>query len=168
MSGLSSSGMVVYDRPSSSPSIVRKWADVLSLGHATPLLRQAESHIGMSHVAAALESVRMTGEGLITGGMLGALSGAGMLDVDGIPMDAAGGVLASFVGVLAARHEIGTTLRHMGGNSLAIFGFRKTEEWLGVRKATMHGESWNDSSTVDTTGTSVGDEDPIIAAARKL
>lgn len=163
---MSHANMVVYDRPSSSPSLVRKWADLVSLGHATPLLRSAERSVGVGHVAAALESVRSTGEAGITGALLGAASGAGMLDIDGIPLDGAGGVLASFVGVLAAHHEVGKTLRTIGATSIGIYSFRKTEQWLGVRKAAIHGEAWND--TVETTATNIGDDDPIIAAARKL
>ena len=165
---MSGADMVTYDRPSTSRSLVRKWADVVTLGHVTPLLRTAEQHAGVGHVAAALESVRMVGEGVVTGGLLGAASGAGMLDIDGIPLDGAGGGLATVVGVLAAHHEVGKTLRHMGANSIAIFGFRKTEEWLGVRKATIHGEEWNNPGTVDTTGSTIGDDDPIIAAAKRL
>ena len=164
---MSQSNMVVYDRPSSSRSMVRKWADIVTLGHATPLLRSAESNLGMSHVAAALESVRCTGEAGITGALLGAASGAGMLDIDGIPMDGAGGLVATVVGVLAAKHEVGRTLRSMGATSIGIWSFRKTEEWLGVRKATIHGEDWG-SDTVETTGSEVGDDDPILRAVKAL
>ncbi len=160
--------MVVYDRPSSSRSLVRKWADLVSFGHATPALRSAERSLGVGHVAAALETVRMTGEAGVTGALLGAASGAGMLDIDGIPVDGAGGIVASVLGVLAAHHEVGKTLRTVGATSIGIYGFRKTEEWLGVRKATVHGEDWNDPGSIDTTGTVVGDEDPIIAAAKRL
>jgi hypothetical protein len=149
--------------------MVRKWADVVSFGHVTPLLRSAEHSMGVSHVACALEAVRSTGEAGVTGGILGALSGAGMLDIDGIPVDGAGGVVASIIGVLAAHHEVGKTLRTVGATSIGIFSFRKTEEWLGVRKASMHGESWNDDAgSIDTTGTTVGDEDPILRAAKAL
>lgn len=163
---MSQHDMVVFDRPSSSRSVVRKWADVLSLGHVTPALRSMERSVGVGHVAAALESVRMTGEAGVTGALLGGLSGAGMLDPDGIPVDGVGGFMASVVGVLAAHHEVGKTLRTVGATSIGIFSFRKTEEWLGVRKAAIHGEDWG--STVHAEGSEVGDDDPIMAAIKAL
>jgi hypothetical protein len=163
--------MIVFDsssRPSAQRSMIRKWADMVTMGHVTPALRVAENKFGIGHVSALLHSVRASGEAGITGAVLGAVSGAGGLDHDGIPVDLASGVVAIAGGVALAHNELGTTLRTVGHTSIGIFAFRKTEEWLGVRKATIHGEDWNNPGTVDTTGTTVGDEDPIIAAAKSL
>jgi len=167
------SDMVVFDnshRPSAERSVIRKWADILTLGHVTPTLRSAEQHFGVGHVAAAVHSLRASGEAAATGAILGAVSGAGGLDRDGIPVDLASGLGSIAAGVAMSHHEIGQTLRTAGATAVGIFSFRKTEEWLGVRKAAIHGESFNDASTIDVTAQTnlAGEEDPIIAAARAM
>lgn len=157
------SDMIVYDnavRPSTQRSVVRKYADMLTLGNVTPLLRSAERHVGVGPVAATLHSIRGNGEAGMTGLGLGFVSGAGGLDRDGIPVDLATSAFATLMGILFSSHEAGITLRQVGSSAMAVFTFRKTEEWLGVRKkASFAGD------VVETTGYGV---DPIMEAAKAL
>lgn len=163
--------MIVYDsslRPSAQKSVIRKWADVVTLGGATDLLRSSERALGVGHVAAALHSVRASGESLVTGALLGAVSGSGGLDRKGVPVDLAGGASAIAAGVVLAHSELGITLRTAGHTAIGIYGFRKVEEWLGVRKkSSFAGDDFNESECVETTGDDMG-ADPIVEAARAL
>jgi hypothetical protein len=159
--------MIVFDnasRPSASPSAIRKWADVITGGHATPVLRTAERHVGVGHLAAFLHSIRASGESAMMGGALGIVSGMGGLDRDGVPVDLAAWAGSTALGVAFAHHEVGSTLRTAGHTALGIFSFRKTEEWFGVRKKTVSniaGDTFQ-GETID-----VG-ADPIVEAAKNL
>ena len=166
------SDMIVYDnslRPSTQKSIVRKWADLLTLGHATDALRAAERSVGVGPVAATLHVIRGNGEAGVTGALLGAVSGAGGLDRAGVPVDAAASAVSGALGVALCRSELGITLRQVSAASMAVFSFRKTEEWLGVRKkSTFAGDDWNDPNTVNAdVAVDIG-EDPIVQAAKEL
>lgn len=165
------SDMIVYDsslRPSAQKSIIRKWGDAITMGGVTDLLRTSEKAVGVGHVAAFLHSVRATGESLVTGSLLGAVSGSGGLDRKGVPLDLAGGAAAIGAGVVLAHSELGITLRTAGHTAMGIYGFRKTEEWLGVRKkAAFAGEDDWGGETVDTDGSDAG-ADPIVQAAQGL
>ncbi len=164
------SDMIVYDsslRPSTQKSIVRKWADLVTMGGATDLLRTSEKALGVGHVASFLHSVRASGESLITGGLLGAVSGSGGLDRKGVPVDLAGGVAAIGAGVVLAHSELGITLRTAGHTAMGIYGFRKTEEWLGVRKKASFAGDDDMGESIDTDGFDAG-ADPIVAAAQAL
>lgn len=176
------SDMIVFNeshRPSADRSVIRKWADMLTLGSVTPALRSAERQFGVGHVAAAVHSLRASGESAAAGALLGAVSATGGLDRDGIPVDLASGLGSIAAGVVMSHHEIGQTLRTAGAAAVGIFAFRKTEEWLGVRKAAIHGEArdqWSDlSMNTDHTVAdervgfvNAGEEDPIVAAAKAM
>jgi hypothetical protein len=168
----SPSDMIVYDnslRPSAQKSVVRKFADMLTMGMATDALRSAERSVGVGHVAAALHTVRGNGEAGVVGLGLGVLSGMGGLDRKGVPYDLAASGLAAAGGIVFSHHEVGITLRQASAAAMAIFTFRKTEEWLGVRKkASFGGEDWQDPNTIDVTSETDLGEDPIVAAARAL
>ncbi len=157
------SDMIVYDnsvRPSTQRSVVRKYADMLTLGNVTPLLRSAERSVGIGPVAATLHSIRGNGEAGITGLGLGFVSGAGGLDRSGIPVDLATSGFATLMGILFSAHEAGITLRQIGSSAMAVFTFRKTEEWLGVRKKASFAGDYIDTSGVGA--------DPIMEAAKAL
>lgn len=159
------SDMIVYDsslRPSTQKSIIRKFADTLTMGMATEALRGVERQVGVGPVAAALHTIRANGEGGITGLGLGLISGMGGLDRQGVPVDLAGSGAAAGLGILFSASEFGITFRQVSASCMTVFSFRKTEEWMGVRKkATFAGEDDDDMST------DMG-EDPIVAAAREL
>jgi hypothetical protein len=144
-------------RASASKSVFRKYADIVSAGHATGLVRSAESSFGTDHVSAFFDVVERWGVGGVTGAGL-AFTGKmmGGLDQGNIPLDATSGLGLGVLGVLGARSKIGSVARAMGGSAMTVFAFRKTEEWLGERKASHHGDS------------DMGAEDPVIAAAREL
>lgn len=162
--------MIVYNsdlRPSSQKSVIRKWADVVTMGGATDLLRSSERSLGVGHVAAALHSVRASGESLVIGGILGAVSGSGGLDRGGVPVDLAGGGVAIAAGVALAHSELGITLRTVGHTAVGIYGFRKVEEWLGVRKKSSFGDDFADTVDPNSQSDDWG-SDPIVEAARGL
>lgn len=144
-------------RVSGSKSIFRKYADLATLGHATGLVKSAESQFGIDHVSAFFDSVERMGVGGVTGAGLAVTSKMmGGLDQGNIPVDFVSSGALSVLGVLGARSRIGSVARAMGGSAMTVFAFRKTEEWLGARKASIHGED------------DMGAEDPVIAAAREL
>lgn len=164
--------MITYDnslRPSASKSIIRKWADLASFGHATGLLREGEKAIGVGPAAAFLHTIRSNGEAGITGAMLGAVSATGGLVRHGVPVDLSSALISDILGIALARSEFGITLRQAGASAMTVFMFRMTEEWLGVRKKSgFGGDDWNDPNTINTTADVDIGEDPIIAAAQSL
>jgi hypothetical protein len=50
---------------------------------------------------------------------------------------------------------------------MGIYGFRKTEEWLGVRKKASFAGDDDMGESIDTDGFDAG-ADPIVAAAQAL
>ncbi len=164
--------MITYDnslRPSAQKSVIRKFADLLTLGNATEMLRVAERNVGVGPVAAALHTIRGNGEAGITGLGMGVVSAMGGLDRKGVPVDLSTSGVAAIGGIAFSRHEIGITLRQVSAASMAVFTFRKTEEWLGMRKkATMAGEDWNDPNNIDVTAETDLGADPIMATAQDL
>lgn len=128
-------------RPSASRSVFRKYADLVSAGHATGLVRSAEGSFGVDHVSAFFDSVERMGVGGVTGAGL-AFTGKmmGGLDQGNIPLDGISGLTLSALGVFGARSKIGSVARAMGGSAMTVFAFRKTEEWLGMRKSSVHGD----------------------------
>lgn len=166
------SDMIVYDnsmRPSASSSPIRKWADVLTLGHATGLLREGEKAVGVSHMAALMHTIRANGEGGVAGAIMAAISATGGLDRMGYPVDFASALGADLLGIGMARSEFGATFRQMGSSFMTVFTFRKTEEWLGVRKkVSFAGDDWNDPDVINTTAEVDIGADPIVQAAQAL
>lgn len=146
-------------RPSTDRNPIRKWADVLTFGHATPVLRQGEQAIGVSHAAALLHVIRGNTEAAGTGAFLGLVSATGGITRGGVPLDLATNVVADLLGILFAKSEWGVTARNVGNCSMAIFAKRQVEEFFGVKAAaSVHGEE----SSVDDS------EDAILAFGKSL
>jgi hypothetical protein len=146
--------------PASQKSAFARWYDS-SVGKYSGGMARAKKHVVGTGAA-----VRKGGEGLIVGAVLGAASAhlKGGLDMKltatsatTIPLDAAGGALLLGASILWAHEEVAPDLANAGANAWAVFGFRKTEEYMNKAKggATVTGE---------------GDfgEDPIIRLARRL
>ena len=79
-----------------------------------------------------------------------------------LPVDAAFGALAMAAGVALAHEEYGKDLSNAGSAALAIFAYRKTEDYLSKKEGfaqknpKFHGEY------------EFGNEDPVISAGRLL
>lgn len=164
MSSHSSFGLAV--RPSTEPSIVRKYADLLSLGAATSLVREGEKVVGVGPMAALLHQVRGNGEAMMVGAGLGLVSITGGLVRGGIPVDLAAAVANDIMGIVACRSEFGVTFRNAGNVAAGVFALRMVEEWGGLRKkAGFHGES-DDAVPVEPS-MDIGD-DPVVQMAQEL
>jgi len=122
------------------------------------------------HAVAAANGVRQGGESLLMGAALAAANvelKTG-LDVRNVPIDAVAGGLGILGGVALAHTEAGTDLRNMGGAALAVFSFRKTQNFLAEKKRAkgqtpgfeVHGD---DDEAFQPHG-DIG-EDPIVRAA---
>jgi hypothetical protein len=149
-------GVAHQPKASQSPSIVRRFADMLSFGHATGLVREAEHTLGVDYVAAGFETIGKAGVGVVTGAGMGMLESHGMADVDGVPIDGAAMGLSALVGVGSPNSSMGETARNAVTAFSALFSNRMTRKWQGAapKSAGVHGD--------------MGAEDPIIAAARDL
>jgi hypothetical protein len=137
------------------PSVFRRWIDKMT-GTERGLSR---AHASVSETALA---IRQVGEGVVVGAALGAAQAklAGGLDIKGIPLDAAVGGLAIVGGIALADEPIAHDLRNVGTGCATIFAFRKTADFLAVKKvaATITGERRAD----------IGAEDPILSMAHKF
>lgn len=173
------SNIVTYDSrgqshfvpPSRERSVIRRFADSVSGGLATEAVRKSEDAFGAVYVSAFLSAVRQTGEAGVIGGLLGGLKAAGMEEIAGVRTDVGAAAAGNVLGVIMARSEFGQTLRTMGSTSMGVFAARQVEQWFGGAKSSMHGEDDGSGFMVDTTPTyddDMGEDDPIIAAARAL
>jgi hypothetical protein len=139
-------------RASGSKSMVRKYADLVTGGAATAAIRYGEQKVGVDHVSAFFDSVERVGVGGVTGAGLAFFSKMfGGLDQNNMPVDLIGSGLSSLIGVAGARTKFGAIARTMGGSAMTVFAFRKTEEWLGARKASdgVHGDEMGADAILD-------------------
>lgn len=149
--------------PSGATSAIKRWYQ--SVQGAGGAMQRAKIH-----AAAAGQTLRSGGESLVVGAALGAFHARfGGLDYDiqgdgkmNLPVDAAFGALAMAAGVALAHEEYGKDLSNAGSAALAIFAYRKTEDYLSKKEGfaqknpKFHGEY------------EFGNEDPVISAGRLL
>jgi len=146
-------------------SSIKRWYDSVKGGSSA----MARAKL---HAAAAGQGLRQGGESLLVGGILGAASvqlKTG-LDVKKVPLDAVVGVLGLLGGAAMAHEEYGVDLRNAGATGLSVFAYRKTQAFL-AEKARKAGKTPGFEVHGDDEGFvhgDVGQEDPIIAAARFL
>lgn len=149
--------------PSGTVSAIKRWYQ--SVQSAGGVAQRAKIH-----AAAAGNTVRQTGESVVIGAALGAFSsrfGGLDYDVQGdgkmmVPVDAAAGALALLGGVALAHEEYGKDLTNTGAAAMAIFAYRKTEQYLAKK------EGWAQKSPKFHGDYEFGNEDPIAAAGRLL
>lgn len=121
------------------------------------------------HLTAGGEAIRGGGEGVITGAALGAAHAmlpTGLdMSIPGTsmkgPVDAALAAAALAGSAVLAGEDFSTDLRNVGISSAAVFGFRKTNEFVAAKRLAAHKPAF-------TQMTAHGEEDPIIRAARAL
>lgn len=169
---LSESGL-----PSSQQSAIKRWYESVK-GGSNAMAR------AKMHAAAAGEGLRQGGEGLLVGGLLGAVDTElkNGLDIKGkAPIDAIIGVGGLLAGAAMAHTPYGVDMRNAGAAAIAVFGYRKTRQLLTEKKRQAgktpgyeqktdklfevagEGGLYNPGAVQD-----FGAEDPIVAAARML
>lgn len=136
-------------------SIVKHYAELgaKTLGVKTP-----------SHITQAGRSIQQGGESLMIGGALGALDGTIGLDQKGVPLDLAASALGFVAATAFPDHANVDEARNAAAAAAAVFAFRKTRSLVakkGGTTAKVHGEAGADPDVS-------GDEDAVIAAARRL
>lgn len=153
----------VYDpdaaKASQSKSIVRKAMDLITFGGTTALMKQGEEHVGITHVKAAVEVIRETGESLVTGAALGVINATGGLERNGKPVDAIAGGVANVAGIAMGSSPLGRTLRTSGNVCMGVFAMRKSDAWTRARMGKTGGSHHGDFGA---------DKDPIIEAGADL
>lgn len=114
----------------------------------------------VKQVHGALSSMRVGGESIMMGLLLGSMNALRKegLDIHGVPADLALAVAGLGGSAFAAKSEMAPDARTMGGNALTVFTFRTTDALIRAKRvatgATHAGES------VDT--------DPVVLASRDL
>ncbi len=157
------SGLTIFDpdaaKASQSKSVVKRALDLLTFGGTTALLKQGESSVGVTHVKAAVETIRETGESLVTGAALGLVNATGGLERNGKPIDAIAGGVANLTGIVMASSPLGRTLRTSGNVCMGVFAMRKSDKWVRARMGKTGGSAHGEFGT---------EADPIIEAGKDL
>lgn len=162
-----------------SKSAIRKWYEAM-----VPSSRHMER--AKLSLTAGGEALRGGGEGLVVGGILGAIHASMPTGLDVkvpvggkswiVPTDAllalvalGGSAAAPSVDGLAS---VGTELRNTGVAAAGVFAFRKTGDWISAKRAAAGKPAYSALSAHGENGSiwsaDAGVEDPIVAAARKL
>lgn len=159
-------GMVrsTYYTPGGGKSAIRKMYESIMPGSAH--IQRAKMHL-----TAGGEAIRGGGEGLVTGGLLGAAHAAlptGLdMEIPGTkmkgPVDAALAAVALAGSAATAGEDYSTDLRNVGISAAAVFGFRKTADYIAHKRLAAQKPAYT-----QMTAHGEGSEDPIIRAARAL
>lgn len=110
-------------------------------------------------------TVRGVGEGAVVGSVLGAIDAEVGLDVKGVPIDLVGTALSAGGALYFADEEFAHDLRNTAQSSITVFAFRKTKELLKAKSGIGLEES---SVGEDSSSDDIGEEDPVVEAARQL
>lgn len=137
-------------------STIRRWIEKIA--------DETGSKVVKSHAAELAYTIRQMGEGGVVGCALGAVDAEFGLDVKGVPIDLLLAAAGSGAAMYTAADENGIShdLRNVGSHSFSIFTFRKTKELM--QKIKIAGEG----AEAESTTSDVGEEDPVVQAARDL
>lgn len=141
-------------------STVRRWIE--KIADATG------QEVTKSHAQELAMTVRQMGEGGVVGAVLGAIDSEVGLDVKGVPVDLALSVMGGGAAMYFAREEYSHDLRNIGSHSLAIFSYRKTKQLLKTMSGAKVGLEDSDGRQPGDETSDVGEEDPVVQAAREL
>lgn len=129
-------------------------------------------HAHKGHIEKAAGVGRQAGESLVVGGILGAIATQRSLDYAvkisptntlSVPIDGAVGVLALAASMVPSLKEAHDDLKNAGSAAVAVAAFRKTQQLMHTKAATVaHGELGMGGFGAET------GEDPLIAMARTL
>ena len=114
-----------------------------------------------SRAADVAYTIRQMGEAGVVGSVLGAIDAEIGLDQRDVPLDLVGAAVGAGSAMYFAGEDYSHDLRNVGSDCFAIFTFRKTRELvkrLGGAKVSGEEEGSGD----------VGEEDPVVRAARDL
>jgi len=140
-------------------STVRRWIEKIADATGQEITR--------SHAQELALTVRQLGEGGVVGAVLGAVNGTVGLDVRGIPIDLVVTGLGAGGAMYFAREDFSHDVRNVASHSFAVFTFRKTDQLVRMKKQ----PGLEDDDAIGASGEStddVGEEDPVVAAARDL
>jgi len=140
-------------------STVRRWIE--KIADATG------QEITKSHAQELALTVRQLGEGGVVGAVLGGINGTVGLDVKGIPVDLVAAGLGAGGAMYFAREDFSHDVRNVASHSFCVFTFRKTDQLVRMKRQ----PGLEDSEAIESDGKSVddvGEEDPLVAAARDL
>ncbi len=144
---------------SASHSTVRRWIEKVANDTGNRFVK--------SHAEELALTIRQVGEGGVVGAVLGAVDSEIGLDVKEVPLDLVLAVAGSGAAMYYAREEFSHDLRNVGSHSLAIFSFRKTKELIAVMKGGKSSVA-GEEDEAEESASDVGEEDPIVQAARDL
>lgn len=127
--------IVLYDSlnksniPTEEKSQLRRWFES-SVGQALTVNRPR------GQVRAGLSAFRQGSESLLTGAILGAINVESKtgLNVMGVPVDGAAGVILTAASALAGDSELAPDARNIGTSCLGIYAFRQTTELLAEKR----------------------------------
>lgn len=140
-------------------STVRRWID--KIAEATG------QEVTKSHAEELALTVRQVGEGGVVGAALGVVHGTVGLDVKGIPLDLVAAGVGSAGAMYLAREDYSHDVRNIASHSFCVFTFRKTDQLVRMKRQ----PGLEDSEAIEGSGETtddVGEEDPVVAAARDL
>jgi hypothetical protein len=167
---MAATDMIVFDSllhrsnlPVQEKSYLRRWVDNMTEGALAAVAPPMHLHRPPeTRIEAGLSMLRQGSEGMAVGAICGALSAHDALDPLGVPVDGAGGVLMSVLGVWGAGHEAAKDARNAGSAGLTVFTFRKVDKLLRTVGSRMAGEDnpvpgTEDARTIDVDGDSICD-----------
>lgn len=146
---MAESQVVVKDNP------FRRWIEKVA--------EDAGSRAVKSRAADIAYTIRQVGEGAVVGSILGAIDAEVGLDQRGVPLDLVGTAFGSAAAIYFAGEDFSHDIRNAASDCMTVFSYRKTKELVqrlgGGGGAKVSGED-GDSD--------VGEEDPVVQAAREL
>lgn len=150
--------------PREEKSALRRWFEK-SVGESLTTLKPR------GQVKSTLSAFRQSSETLLTGAILGAINVESKtgLDVMGVPVDGAAGLLLTAGSALAGTSELSADARNIGSTCLGIYAFRQTTDLLAekrlARGKALPAHLLRTGTKVSGESTVAG-EDPIIQAAK--
>jgi hypothetical protein len=143
-------------------STVRRWIDKIADATGQEITKKTSAELAYT--------IRQVGEGGIVGSALGAVHATVGLDVKGVPLDLVAAGAGSLGAMYLAQEDYSHDIRNVASHSFCVFTFRKTDELIRMKKAEVQ-PGLDASEAIDSSGVStddVGEEDPVVAAARDL
>jgi hypothetical protein len=145
------------------------WEQATGMTHKGAHSLSKARHAASQHVTGAGHAVRLGGEMALAGAALGALRAKGHLDIKGkVPVDGLLALGGLALGTVMADNEYSQDLRNVGGAALAIYAFRKTDEFVVKKSGARVAAAAPAAASPHAGEVGFGAEDPIITAARRL
>ncbi len=126
----------MVDLATSKPSLIRRWYErVTGVADTTHRIGEGVHETGLA--------IRQVGEGVVTGGILGAIDAKKGLDIRSgkrvIPADAVlavAGLLGSVASVATGHTEVAHDFRNIGSSAGTVWAFRKARDLVRAKSMT--------------------------------